>query len=366
MLEKNIKKIIIVLIVAIFLILGVGIFLYFATDLLKSKDALFKKYLAQNVNNIAEVVDFSEEKKDLDILLNNNYLENTDILIKFLKNENDQEEVYKIKEEGIIKQENKNSYRNITAKYNDDVLANVLLLREDNMFGFKPANLVNKYINVENASVAYLVASLGYNGNFFPEKFVFDNIEFSELLKISDEEIEKLIETYSKVIFSEINKNSYSTKQNSMITLNNGKSITTKAYVLTLKKNEIDNIYKKVLNQAKSDKIILSKLDIIDEQIRNTGFKELEGTSLKERFIALIEDRLNKIEYQGEDNRQFVITVYELNGVTYRTSIKNDENEYLIDLDNIQKKEQLKKFMKLENKKNKTEMIEFSSLMMEM
>lgn len=334
MLEKNIKKIIIVLIVAIFLILGVGIILYFTTDLLKSKDALFKKYLAQNVKNIAEVVDFSEEKKDMDVLLKNNYLENTDISIKFLKNENDQEEVYKIKEEGIIKQENKNSYRNITAKYNDDVLANVLLLREDNMFGFKPSNLTDKYINVENASVAYLVASLGYNGNFFPEKFSFDNIVFSDLLKISDEEIEKLIETYSKVIFSEISKNSYSTKQNSMITLNNGKSITTKAYVLTLKKNEIDNIYKKVLNQAKSDKIILSKLDIIDEQIRNTGFKELEGTSLKERFIALIEDRLNKIEYQGEDNRQFVITVYELNGVTYRTSIKNDENEYLIDLDN--------------------------------
>lgn len=334
MLEKNTKIIIIVLIIAIVLLLGVGTTLFFTTDLLKSNDALFKKYIAQNVKRIAEVVDIETERNSIDQLLKNNYTENTQMEVKYLKNENDQEEVYNIKEEGVSKKETKNSFRNIEVTYNNDVLSNIMLLREEDMFGFRMANLVKKYVNVKNASIAYLVSSLGYDGNYFQEKLNIDDIDVSELLDFSDEEIAKLVDNYSKIIFNEIDKTHYSTKKNSMITLNNGESITTKAHILTLNKNEIDIIYKKLLDYAKSDQIILSKLEKIDYQIKNIGINELEGTSLKERYIDYLQGKMNNIEYEGEDNREYIFTVYEEKGITYRTSIKTEENEIILDIDN--------------------------------
>ena len=332
--EKNIKLIIIILIIAIVLIGTTATALFFTTDLLKSKETLFKKYIAQNIKNIAEVADISEEEKVIDTLLKNNYTENTDIKLKYLKSENDEEEVYNIKKEGIINNEKKNSYRNMVATFNGETLSNVEYLREDDTFGFRLSNLVEQYVNVKNASVAYLVSSLGYNGKYFPEKFNFNEIELNGLFDFTDEELKELTEIYSKAIFSDIDSNNYSSISNSIITLNNGESVTTKAYTLTLNKNQLDKIYKKVLNQAKEDKIILAKLGKIDEKIKNIGFNEPEGESLQEKYITKIQKVLDSIEYEGEDNRKTIFTVYQDKGVTLRTSIKTEESEYIIDLDN--------------------------------
>ncbi len=334
MLEKKIKLIIIILIIVIVLIGTTATVLFFTTDLLKSKETLFKKYIAQNIKNIAEVTEISEEEKTIDTLLKNNYTENTDIKIKYLENEDDEEEIYNIKKEGITNNENKNSYGNIVATFNGETLSNVEYLREDDTFGFRLSNLVEQYVNVKNASVAYLVSSLGYNGKYFSEKFNFDEIELKELFDFTDEELKELTENYSKAIFSDINSNNYASISNSIITLNNEESVTTKAYTLTLNKNQLDKIYKKILNQAKEDKIILSKLGKIDERIKNIGFNEPEGESIQEKYISKIQNTLDSIEYEGEDDRKIIFTVYQDKGVTLRTSMKTDEFEYIIDLDN--------------------------------
>ena len=64
-----------------------------------------------------------------------------------------------------------------------------------------------------------------------------------------------------KVIFEDIDKNSYSSNSNTVITLSNGQSITTNAYSLTINKNELDKIYKRILTQLVNDNIILTKID---------------------------------------------------------------------------------------------------------
>ena len=52
MLERKIKIIIIILMILIVLVGVVGTILYFTTDLLKSDEMLFQKYIAQNVRNV--------------------------------------------------------------------------------------------------------------------------------------------------------------------------------------------------------------------------------------------------------------------------------------------------------------------------
>ena len=329
---KNVKIIIISIIVLIVLISVVGVVLFFTTDLLKSSEVLFKKYLAKDVQNISEVLDISHEEEFLDYLIKNDYTSSSDISLKYLENQNDEEEEYIISEEGTSKSSDKKAYSRIKTTYNDEKLMDVELLRQDNLYGFKLANVVQQFVSVENASVSYFISSIGHKGQYFSEKLNLDDIVFSGLLKFSDEEINSLINTYSEAIFSDIDKKNFSSKRNVMITLNNGESLTTNAYSLTLTQNDLDKIYKKILNQAMNDEIILNKIQEIDNKIREAGFNEPQGESLKEIYISKLEDIYDSIEYKGEDNRQTVFTVYSFKGNTVRTSMKTENYEYQIDL----------------------------------
>ena len=92
-------------------------------------------------------------------------------------------------------------------------------------------------------------------------------------------------------------------------------------------------MYKRILNQTINNQIILAKIDQIDAKIKEAGFNEPEGQSLKEKFVAKLQEIINSIEYRGADSRKIEFTVYQMNGKTVRTSIKTETNEFLIDLD---------------------------------
>ena len=202
--EKKLKIIIILLIVAMFLIAIIGGILYFTTDLLKSKESLFQKYLFQNVQNIATVFDVSTGEKYIDYIRNNDYTENTEMNFSYLETENDQEEIYKITAEGISNNSENAFYENIKASYGNEELANIELLRQNEVYGLRLSNLVQQFVSIENATMYYVVSNLGYNGTYFQEKINPDNVNFSGLFDLSEEEINTLREKYSNAIFSDI------------------------------------------------------------------------------------------------------------------------------------------------------------------
>lgn len=330
--ERNFKLISIIIIVLIVLVAIVGCILFFATDLLKSDEILFKKYLAQDIQNIAEVFDFKNEEMYLDYIKENDYTENTDIELSYIENENDQEEIYNIKTESINNTTDKAYYKNIKIKYGSEELSNIELLRQNEIYGFRLADLVQQFVSIENATMYYVVTNLGYNGNYFQEKMNIDELSFKELFDFSEEEIQKLKEDYFNVIFSDINSKSYSSKNKALITLYNQESITAKQYTLTLSRTDLDKIYKKILNQALNDEIILSKLEKIDNEIKKIGFNEPQGESLKEKYISKLTEKYNSIEYLGQNEEMITFNVFQLKGKTYRVSMKTDTNEYIIDL----------------------------------
>lgn len=329
--DNKIKIIIIILIVLIFLVGIGGTVLYFTTDMLKSSKILFQKYIAQDMQNIVDVFEVSKEEQNIDLLRKSDYKEATNATLKYLEKENDEQEVYTIKEEGINKAQENSSYRNISMLYGDNVLMSVDLLSQNNTFGFRLANLVQQFVSVQNATVPYFVSSMGLDGSIFQETL--KGVDVAGLLDFSDEEVEQLTNTYMSVVLKDLDKAHYSSKRNSIITLNNKESVTTNAYTLTITKNELDKLYKKLLNQAINDNIILAKLDSIDSKIKEAGFKEAEGKSLKEQYISNLKEIVDGLEYQGEDSRKISVTVYEQKGRTVRTLIKTENAEYEIDLD---------------------------------
>lgn len=330
--EKGVRLIIIILFVVMILVSIVGGVLYFTTDMLKSNETLFQKYLAQNIKNFANIADVSNEKKYIDYLRKNDYTKKTNIELSFLEDANDQEEIYSIVEEGISNNSENSSYRNIKVRYASEDLANIEFLNENDTYGFRLADLVQQFVSVKNASVAYFISSLGYDGKYFQEKMNLDSFDFSGLFDFSDEEIKTLKEKYFKEIFSDIAKKSYTSKKNVLITLNNGESVTTKQYTLTLSKTDVDKIYKKILNQAIKDKIILDKLNHLDNEIKEAGFNEPK--SLEEMYTSKLQSIYDSIEYLGQNETKIIFNVYQQKGITVRTSIKTDSGEYIIDLNN--------------------------------
>ena len=329
--DNKIKIIIIILIVLIFLVGIGGTVLYFTTDMLKSSKILFQKYIAQDMQNIVDVFEVSKEEQNIDLLRKSDYKEATNATLKYLEKENDEQEVYTIKEEGINKAQENSSYRNISMLYGDNVLMSVDLLSQNNTFGFRLANLVQQFVSVQNAIVPYFVSSMGLDGSIFQETL--KGVDVAGLLDFSDEEVEQLTNTYMSLVLKDLDKAHYSSKRNSIITLNNKESVTTNAYTLTITKNELDKLYKKLLNQAINDNIILAKLDSIDSKIKEAGFNEAEGKILKEQYISNLKEIVDGLEYQGEDSRKISVTVYEQKGRTVRTLIKTENAEYEIDLD---------------------------------
>ena len=186
---------------------------------------------------------------------------------------------------------------------------------------------------------------MGYDGKYFSERL--NGVDISGMLDFTNEEIGQLSNTYANIIFSDINKKNYSSNSN-IITLSNKDSVTTNSYTLTLTKNDIDKIYKRVLNQALNDQILLGKIEKIDAKIKEAGFVEPEGKSLKELYISA----LNEIEYQGEDTRKIAFTVYVSKGITVRTVIKTETSEFTLDLDNKKGKTLNLKVVKLTDQGN--------------
>ncbi len=330
--EKGVRLIIVILFVVMILVSIVGGVLYFTTDMLKSNETLFQKYIAQNIKNFANIADVSNEEKNIDYLRKNDYTKKSNIELSFLENEIDQEEIYNIAEEGITNNSENASYRNIKVSYASEDLANIELLKENDTYGFRLADLVQQFVSVKNASVAYFVSSLGYDGKYFQEKMNLESFDFSGLFDFSDEEVKTMKETYFKEIFSDIDKKSYTSKRNVLITLNNGESVTTKQYTLTLSKTDVDKIYKKILNQAIKDKIILDKLKHIDSEIKEAGFNEPK--SIEEMYTSKLQSIYDSIEYLGQNETKIIFNVYQQKGITLRTSVKTDSGEYIIDLNN--------------------------------
>jgi hypothetical protein len=216
------------------------------------------------------------------------------------------------------------------ANYNEEELLQLQLLEQDNMYGIRLANLLKQFVSVENNNLQYLISSLGYNGSYIDDGF--NKIDLTGIMTFSDDEIKSLENICVNAIFTDIDKSHYNSKE-SIITLANGTSLTTTAYSMTVTQNELDKIYKRLINQAIDNEIILSKFEQIDDKISEFGITNVD--SIKEIYINRLKEWSDALEYKGTDNRQTTITVYVYDGVTVSTRIeRQDIGKVSIDRDN--------------------------------
>ena len=343
------NKLIIKIVIAALIIIVIGliacIVLYINTDLLKPNSKLFQKYIEQSGEQINNILDFSTEKEYISVLKENKYTDNTQVLLKYTNNQN-KEEIFNINSTGSTDSENKNSYRTINVKYgNSTDVINLEFLQENEMYGILFSDLVQQFVNIDTSDADDLLNNLDLDLDKY-KKYDYRN-EF-DIISNKKEDIEDIFTKYIK----NIDKEQYSAQSEKMITLSNGKSITTQSYTLTLNSSQSKKLatqifeklnYSDLIDKMTTENGEFPELTIVEYVLKGNTYRvtlELGNYTIK---IDLMENTLN-FEYnkvEDDENKTYTYnfeklenkmilkyTDYKENSIDLSVSINKNDNNY--------------------------------------
>ena len=324
----------------IILALIVLLILTYTTDIFKPASESFQEYLSSDIEQINKIVDVSKENEYINILKQSNYRDNTTIKASY-KNSQGKTEEFKVISTGITNNSNNNSYRKINIKYGEsfDVM-NVDFLQENQTYGLLFSDVVNQFVSA--------------NITDFYDFFTNIGIDISEIKKYKIPEIWDMVsnkkENLMKIFddnIKEIEKEQYSIQKNKEITLDNGQSQITTAYILTLTSEQTSKLLLDILRE-------LNQTDLINQI--NTSKKEFTQTRItinvlnkktsriiielenKELIIDFNDDELN-IKYSNitsENIDSTSINIKKLDGKKYLKCTNNSQSIILVFDNNIE------------------------------
>ena len=344
--RKKRRLILIVSIILVILILLVAFLLiYINTDLFKSNKTLFMKYLEKNIENMNETYTKISEKNDYeDSLTQNKYTVDTQINVNNTENigttqENTDNVVNQLKivTEGQVDIANQYNYQQMNLYKGEDSILGLEYIQNSNTYGLRFSDIFQQFLLVDNDNLQDLFTKLGYTDAQtanIPNQL---NLDLSSMgLTISDEEKQTLLDKYIEIIKDNIKDRTFSKEENQTIEIV-GKSVQVNAYSVTLTKEQLNNLYISILEQLKSDELILGKLDsletIIDQinQIIQDNNSNSDSQSLRDLFITEIDDAISKINQNNIGQDETKIIVYENMKNTVRTAIQTPEYEITLD-----------------------------------
>lgn len=325
--KKRITIITIAIVLVIAIIIGILAFLYIKTDAFKSNETLFAKYLVQNF----DIIEAWEKSKNTDIenlLDTNKYTSQIEGKIEYTENKgtSNEKQSSSVNNVGIkitsnIDKSNNYNYSDISIGTENEKLVGLEYLNEDDKYGIRLKD-IQQFVSIKKDDETQESELKNI------EKLT-ENIDVQSIIKFSDEEKQTLKNTYLEIIKNNVSKEKYHKQSNSLITVNN-KDMQTNAYYIEFTVEECNNLYIKILEQIAKDEIILSKVDLIEKQIKEID-EDYDG-NLRENFVKSIKDKIKEIEDKNIGNDKVKITVYEKNMKTVRTSIEKNNEKTTIDL----------------------------------
>ena len=361
----------IALIVILLILLVVGI-LYLKTDLFKSNQVLFAKYMGQNIENMQGYFENFTNSNISRELEGSKYVTNGQLEIKHTKNlgttlENTDSYInnLKITIDCTSDKQSNYSYNNVKLYKADENIAGLEYLNENNLYGVRFSDLFKQFTLINNQDLKNLFQNLGYTDEELEN--IPNNIElnYENILNniwFSSEELEVLKNKYITEISSNLEKAKFSKQTNQILNINNTQ-YKTNLYTLTLTKEELNNMYINILEKISQDEIILNKIAEINDYINVYNLiSKQETVDLKKQFteqINLLIENIRKNNIGGDETK---IKVYEYKGKTLETIIETPN--YKVDIetqdDNYLKatveKEKKSTIVELKKENNKTDL----------
>lgn len=325
--KRNLIIALSIITVLILIIGGVLIYLNIATDIFKSPDELFYKYLYQN-GSIADVFDTDLLDRYYQRIENNAYNGTGEITIKTGMNDDSESDT---KEFDTLMNNLKLSYTTksnlaekkqeteATIAYNDQEQFKFSVVQDNNNYGIKSDEVVYKYLKLKNENLRDIYTKLGVqDSESIPNQF--DKIDYNIYKNMDAQDKATILSTYQNVLNKGILSNHY-TKQ-ATVNLNfNGQSVVANAYSLTLTEEEISSLKISLLETLMTDELTLKYL---------VQFLQLDSSYTVQIKQSIQEEIDNLKREQIENNENVRITVYESNMQLLTTIVETPEANYTI------------------------------------
>lgn len=337
--EKNMVLIISVIVVVLVIFAIIASVLYFNTDMFKSKGDLFVKYIIENIENTNNMTNGENINEFNSKLGENKYTSNSNIKIKCTENVGEVSEDSKnsindfnISINGKTDRSSNYDYKDIKISNQNEEKMQIEYVKDNDTYGVKFPELFQQYILADNSNLKELFENIGYeDSSKIPDKIEINDDIFS-YINFSSDEVSQLKEKYTNLLKKEVSAKNISKGSNQIIQIGEQK-VKASSYTLTLTKEQMNNIFLKLLEEIKQDDIILNKLGNISdlEDIYYTTTKNNNAENLKTKFVDNIEELIRKISSANIGNDATKITVYQSNKNTVKTVI--EYTGYQISLD---------------------------------
>lgn len=357
--RKKRRIILIVSMISIVAIIAMTlIFLYITTDSFKSSRTLFSKYIGQTVENLKEMSP-KEEKSDYEELLEQNkYTTNTQITANYTENvgkdgENTENVINQLKIEANGQTDNSKQYhyQDIHLLKNDEKLSEVEYIQTGEVKGIRFPDLFSQYLVANETEVKDILQKAGQEEQNLSSEWL-KKLDFTNFPSLTQTEQQTIKNKYNNLINQNVSESNFSKQKNQTIQMD-GKAINANAYTLTLTKEQMNNIYLKILEEIKQDDIILRKID--DLQTWLESYQTGTGENLREDFVQNVENAISDITKNNIGQEQAKITVYENYHRTVRILIENPDYNLTIDLLSLE--EESYGQIAYENQKNKKKQV---------
>ena len=307
------------IIIGVLLILGIGgTILYLKTDIFKSNQSLFFKYIEQaakgieytpNANMTNNINRIKEEPFTLAGNLSYETDEKNNPTKNALKN-------MKFVVEAKVDNSAKKAYGIGTLKSNNQDLFKLEYANTDNIYALKSDEVVTAFIGVENQNLKVLAQKLGITNTSNIPNSVAPILNLCETLNLTEDEKSHIYETYMPVLEQNIEKSNF-TKNKDIAISRDGVVYNTTGYRLELSASELKQIEIKLLQALKEDSITLN-LITTKAKTFNLEEKYTQINTLVQEIDSLI-NKINKESTNSQDG--IIITVYVENGKVVTTEI---------------------------------------------
>lgn len=329
--KKRIVLAISIVVIFIILITAILVTLYITTDAFKSSKTLFEKYLGQNIEDVINIASFFE-KDDYDKLLEQNkYTNNTEITMNYTEGVGTASEKtdssinnLKLNISGQVDKTANYNYQKMDLYNSDTKTLSLEYMQNNNDYGIRFSDLFRQFTTVENSNLSELVAKLPENTTIpnIPDTIDIEN-DFGNILEFSQEEIENIKNRYVEIISQNTSEENFSRQKNGTVTINE-QNIGANAYILTLTKEQLNDIYIKLLEELKQDDIILSKIDKLQQSLEKYNIIDSDEKIL-DKYNDYIDETITKINEINIGNEEAQMLVCENNGQTIKTIIETPD-----------------------------------------
>lgn len=314
--KKNIGLIIAIIVIAIVVVaVGTLAVLYFVTDLFKSEQQLFWKYLGDD-SSITSILNNENQIAQQKLKEENSY---TSIGNLNISAGGQKADVGVVTTSRHDKNTNR-TYADITLKKGENDIIKGSYINSGDVYAIQCKNIYEHYIGIRNNDLKTFAKNLGLEDEVIAN--IPDSIKLATLesmLQIDEEISNHITETYSNVILESIPKGQYKKIDNV--------KVGDKGYELYLNETVLNQVILNFLNTLKNDSTTIN-------YVKTKMSSGAQGEISNEQIIETIDNAINKLQSERIDIN-ILIQVYAQKGKTIKVGITlgNAEGQIKIDID---------------------------------